>query len=74
MPADEPATLASYAAGPVVEIFVEHVAVGAALPEMPLFLDPDRYINVPLEPTYQAAYGRMPAFWRGVLERGSAIA
>ena len=74
VPADEPATLASYAAGPVVEIFVEHVAVGAPLPEMPLFLRPDRYINVPLEPTYQAAYAGMPAFWRGILECGSGTA
>jgi hypothetical protein len=73
VPADEPATLASYAAGPMVEIYLEHVAVGASLPEKPLFLRPDRYINVPLEPTYQAAYVGMPAFWRGVLERGSAI-
>ncbi len=73
VPADEPATLASYAAGPVVEIFVEHVAIGAPLPEMPLFLYDDRYVNVPLEPTYQAAYDGMPAFWRGVLERGPAI-
>ena len=73
VPADEPATLASYAAGPTVEIYVEHVAVGAPLPEMPLFLHPDRYINVPLEPTYRAAYGGMPAFWRGVLEGGPAI-
>ena len=52
--------------GPVVEIYVEHVAIGAALPEMPLFLHSDRYVNVPLEPTYQAAYDGMPAFWRGV--------
>jgi hypothetical protein len=72
VPADEPATLASYAAGAAVEIYVEHVAVGAPLPEMPLFLRPDRYVNVPLGPTYQAAYGRMPAFWREVLERGPA--
>jgi hypothetical protein len=42
------------------------------LPEMPLFLHSDRYINVPLEPTYEAAYGGMPAFWRDVLERGPA--
>jgi len=71
--ADEPATLASYAAGPAVEIYVEHVAFGAPLPETALFLRPDRYVNVPLEPTYQAAYGGMPAFWRGVLEHGPAI-
>jgi hypothetical protein len=73
VPADEPATLASFAAGPVVDIYVEHLAAGAPLPNMALFLRPDRYINVPLEPTYQAAYDGMPAFWRGVLERGSAI-
>jgi hypothetical protein len=73
VPADEPATLASYAAGPAVEIYLEHVAVGSPLPEMALFLHPDRYINVPLEPTYQAAYDGMPAFWRGVLEHGPAV-
>lgn len=72
VPPDEPATLASYVAGPQVEIYVEHVGVGAALPDMPLFLRPDRYIYVPLEPTYQAAYRGMPAFWREVLERGPA--
>ena len=36
--------------------------------DMPLFLDPDRYIYVPLEATYLAAYRGMPAFWREVLE------
>jgi hypothetical protein len=73
VPADEPATLASYAAGPAVEIFVEHVGVGADLPEMPLFLLPDRYVNVPLEPTCRAAYRGTPALWRRVLEGGPAI-
>ena len=68
LPADEPLTLASYAAGPQVEIYLEHLAVGAALPDMPLFLRPDRYVNVPLESTYQAAYRGLPAFWRTVLE------
>ena len=72
VPAGEPATLASYAAGPAVEVYLEHVAVGAPLPEMALFLHPDRYINVPLEPTYRAAYDGMPAFWREVLEHGPA--
>ncbi len=73
LPADKPLTLASYAAGPQVEIYLEHLAVGAPLPEMPLFLRPDRYVNVPLEATYQEAYRGMPAFWRDVLEgRGPA--
>ena len=38
------------------------------LSEMPLFLSSGRYINVPLEPTYQEAYRGMPGFWRDVLE------
>lgn len=68
LPADKPLTLASYAAGPQVEIYLEHLAAGASLPEMPLFLSFDRYVNVPLEATYQEAYRGMPAFWRDVIE------
>lgn len=68
LPADAPLTLASHAVGRDIEMYVEHLASGAALPEMPLFLHPERYINVPLEPTYMAAYAGMPAFWRDVLE------
>jgi Protein of unknown function (DUF4058) len=66
--ADEPLTLAGYVAGPRVEAYLEHVAVGSVLPEMPLFLRPDRYVNLPLEATYQEAYRGMPEFWRSVLE------
>src|SRR5262249_10637659 len=46
-PGGERATLASYAAGAAVEISLERLAVGVPLPEMPLFLGPDRYIKVP---------------------------
>ena len=69
LPRNEPLTLASYSAGPPVEIYLEHLAVGGNLPDMPLFLTPDRYVNVPLEATYQSAYRGMPAFWREVLEQ-----
>src|SRR5581483_11487635 len=62
LPATEPLTLASYVAGPRPEAYLEHLAVGSPLAEMPLFLNPDRYINVPLESTYLAAYRGMPAF------------
>jgi hypothetical protein len=68
LPAGAPLTLASYVAGPRVDVYLEHLAVGAPLAAMPLFLRPDRYIHVPLEPTYQATYRGMPAFWREVLE------
>jgi hypothetical protein len=37
---------------------------------MPLFLDPDYYINVPLERTYQSAWDATPEFWRQALEAG----
>jgi hypothetical protein len=69
LPVDEPLTVASYTAGPPVRAYLEHLAVGGALPdEMPLFLRSDRYVPVPLETTYQAAYRGVPAFWRDVLE------
>ncbi len=69
LPAEEPLTLASYVAGLQVDVYLEHLALGVVLPEMPLFLRPDRYVNVPLETTYQEAYRGMPSFWRDVLER-----
>jgi hypothetical protein len=68
LPATEPLTLAGYDAGPPVEAYLEHLTVSGSLPQMPLFLRPDRYVNVPLEPTYQSAYRGMPAYWRDVLE------
>lgn len=64
----EPLTLASYLAGATPEAYVEYLAVGAPLPDMPLFLNPDRYINAPLELTYQAAFHGLPRFCRDVLE------
>jgi hypothetical protein len=72
LPAAAPFTLASYAAGPEVEIYLEHLAIGAVLTDMALFLRPDRYIHAPLEATYQAAYRGMPGFWRAVLNAPTA--
>ena len=68
-PADEPLTLTSYVwDGSEPEAFLEPTAVGKPLIDMPLFLTAERYVNVPLEPTYLAAYRGMPEFWRDVLE------
>ena len=64
----EPLTLASYVAGPAVEVYFDYLSVGDMLPEMPLFLNPERYVSLPLESSYCAAYQGMPAFWRNVLE------
>jgi hypothetical protein len=58
----------AYSAGLTTKAYVEPVAVGAALPAMPLFLDEGWYVNVPLERTYREAYGGVPERWRRVIE------
>jgi hypothetical protein len=68
LPADQPLTLAAYIGDSCPEAFVDFAAVGAALPDMPLFLTDEVYVPVPLEATYQSAWEAVPAFWRDVLE------
>lgn len=68
LPADEPLTLAAYSAGPRKRAYVEPTAVGHELIDMPLFLEEDIYVNVPLESTYQAAYRGVPRRWQRVLD------
>jgi hypothetical protein len=67
VPSDKSLTVASYRAVAPVEAY-KHMAFGDPLPEMPLFLDFETYINVPLESTYQTAFQYMPAFWRDRLD------
>lgn len=67
-PADKPLTVAAYSAGQIKTAYVEPFAVGDALPDMPLFLEPEAYISVPLEAIYQAAWRGVPQRWRRVLE------
>jgi hypothetical protein len=67
LPAGEPLTFTSYSAGPEVKAFVECRAVGADLPTVPLFLTAERYIEVPLAPTYDRAWAETPARWRDVI-------
>lgn len=74
LPVAESLTVCSYAVGPPARAYLEHLAVGGAMPDMPLFLRSDRCIPVPLEATYQAAYRGVPAFWRDVLESRPAPA
>jgi hypothetical protein len=77
LPSDEPLLLASYrAAVPLVEFapeaFIEPLRVGAELPEMPIWLDPDLYVNLPLEQTYRAAWDVCPSDFRELVETGEA--
>ena len=67
---DQPLTLVSYTANRLPDAYIEHAAVGDPLIDMPLFLDPDWYINIPLEATYQTAWRGVPSVWREVIENG----
>jgi hypothetical protein len=71
LPPDKPLTLAAYDAGPPRVAYVESVAVGDVLPDMPLFLKPGVYVPAPLEATYQATWTGFPAPLKGLLEGGS---
>ena len=68
LPPDEPLTLVSYSAGPIKRAYIEPTAAGRDLIDLPLFLEPDIYVNVPLEATYRAAYRGVPQRWKRVLE------
>jgi hypothetical protein len=64
----KPLVLASYAPGQQPTVYVDDsVGVGDILPDMPLFLNAERYVNVPLEATYMAAWQTFPADWRNVI-------
>lgn len=71
LPPDKPLTLAAYAVGTETVAYIEPVAVGDALPDMPLFLTGDHYIPCPLESTYQTAWHQFPAPLKGPLESPS---
>lgn len=68
-PPDQPLTLAAYESGSAIRAFVEPIAVGDAMIDMPLFLRPGAHVLVPLERTYAAAWDAVPRRWREVIER-----
>lgn len=67
-PADRPLTLASYCAKTPIACYVEPIAIGQPLVDMPLFLTSGHYVNVPLERTYLAAWRGVPERWKRVIE------
>lgn len=71
LPEGKPLTLAAYSAGLVPRAYIQPMAVGESLPEMPLFLEPENYIPVPLESTYTAAFEQVPKIWRRQIEPDS---
>jgi len=68
LPKDKPLTLVAYECDLTTRAYIEAVAVGDPLPNMPLFLEPNGHVPVPLEATYQTAFAALPRRWRTVLE------
>jgi hypothetical protein len=67
-PADKPLIVAAYDVGPPEVAYIESIAVGDVLPEMPLFLKPEFYVPAPLEATYQSSWSFFPAALKRLLE------
>lgn len=63
-PTDKPLTLASYASDEAIRAYVEPVAVGDRMPDMPLFLTPDACVHVPLDATYEIAWSGVARRWQ----------
>jgi hypothetical protein len=68
LPPSKPLTLVAYQAGQPTRAYVEPVAVGDPLPDMPLFLNADQHVLVPLESTYMAAWDAVPRRWQRVVD------
>jgi hypothetical protein len=66
--ADEPLGLSSYRCDDVPRAYFQPLAVGQALPEMPVFITPLYYVNVPLDETYAESYRGVPQRWKRVIE------
>lgn len=70
LPAEKPLTLATYVASRPIVAYVELVAVGDRLPDMPAYLDLDSYVPVPLESTYQSTWLTCPEDMREMVTKG----
>jgi hypothetical protein len=68
LPEGKPLTFVSYSAGSPPIAYLQHPFVGDPVPELPLFLTDEQYVNLPLEATYTTAWSGVPAFWREVIE------
>ncbi len=64
---EQPFGCASYVADPMGAAFFDAFASAAPLPELPVFLTPERYVPLELDGAYAAAFARLPAVWRGEL-------
>jgi hypothetical protein len=64
VPMNQPLVFAAFMAGLTIELFAEPRAVGTPVPTMPLFLSPERYVNVALADSYDRAWRETPECYR----------
>jgi hypothetical protein len=67
-PAETPLVAAGYEAVQPPNCYVTPFAVGRPLPDMPVFLEPDFLVTLPLEATYSAAFADVLPMHRELLE------
>lgn len=54
-----------------MEAYLEALSVGGVIPSMPVFLECDGCVMVPLEETYNSAYAAMPERLKSLIEAGT---
>jgi hypothetical protein len=67
LPPERPLTLVAYECSLITQAYIETIAVGDPLPDMPLFLAPESHVLIPLEATYRAAWDTVPVRWQRVI-------
>ena len=65
---DKPLGMSAYQATLEPQAYFEPFAVGDKLIDMPAFLTPKHYVNVPMEATYLNAWNGVPSRWKEVIE------
>jgi hypothetical protein len=68
LPADRRLTISAYQAEPIKTAWVEPIAVGMPLPTMPLFLQGEFYVDLPLEPSYMETWNVLPKELKRLVE------
>jgi Protein of unknown function (DUF4058) len=64
---DRPLAADSFQSGDVIELYANPMAVGGELPDLPLFLGEERYIELPLASTYLTAFQSIASSDRALL-------
>ena len=72
LPSDQPLSFVAYECDIITRALIETLAISDTLPDMPLFLEPNGCVMIPLEKTYETAFAAMPKRWQSVLAPSSS--